>query len=81
MILGNKIEDYNSTEKESTPFVDLKHLAKSANAQVSGSLNLDKLLWQDNLPTQTKLTKIKTVNQIPVNDDIKIFQTNKFNLC
>ena len=44
MILGNKIEDYYSTEKESTPFVDLKQLAKSANAQVPGGLNLDKLL-------------------------------------
>ena len=54
MILGNKIEDYYSTEKESTPFVDLKQLAKSANAQVPGGLNFDKLLWQDKIIYQLK---------------------------
>ena len=63
------IEKYYSTEKESTPLVDLKQLANSANVQAPGDLNLDKLVQQDNLPTQTKVTKVTAVKQIPANDD------------
>ena len=72
------IENYYSTEKESTPLVDLKQLANSANALVPGGLNLDKSVQQDNLPTQTKVTKVTAVKQIPSNDDINKYfkQTN-----
>ena len=72
------IEKYYSTEKESTSLVDMKQLANSANVQVPGGLNLDKLVQQDNLPTQTKVTKVTAVKQIPSNDDINKYfkQTN-----
>ena len=72
------IEKYYSTEKESTSLVDMKQLANSANIQVPGGLNLDKLVQQDNLPTQTKVTKVTAVKQIPSNDDINKYfkQTN-----
>ena len=72
------VEKYYSTEKESTSLVDMKQLANSANVQVPGGLNLDKLVQQDNLPTQTKVTKVTAVRQIPSNDDINKYfkQTN-----
>jgi hypothetical protein len=44
LILLNKKEKYYSTEKESTPFVDLKQPANSANVQAPDNLNLDKLV-------------------------------------
>ena len=51
---------------------DVKQLANSANDQVPSGLNLDKLVQQDNLPTQTKVTKVTAVKQIPSNDDMMI---------
>ena len=58
--------------------VNLKQLANSANAQAPGGLNLDKLVQQSNLPTQTKVTKVTAIKQIPANDDINKYfkQTN-----
>jgi hypothetical protein len=44
LILRNKIKKFYSTEKESTPFVDFKQPANSANVQAPGGLNLDELV-------------------------------------
>ena len=75
---NEETEKYYPTEKESSPLVDLKQLSNSANAQAPGGLDLDKLIQQDDLPTQTKVTKVTTVKPISTNEDISKYfkQTN-----
>ena len=71
-------EKYYSKSKTTAPGVDLKQLSYSTNVQVPGGLDLEKLLQKDNVPTQTKVTKVTSVKQISPNEDISKYfkQTN-----
>ena len=81
--MGNENIEMNYTKgNESVPSVDLKQLSYSANVQAQGGLDMNKLLQPDNLPTQTKVTKVTSVNQTSTNEDISKYfkQTNQSSL-